>query len=331
MKKALLAVMAVFMAAAIVTQAKAEEKKTITIVAEEAGGGWYAYSATISKILEANTPYKVEIIPRGGGIANPSFLEKGKADFGFTTSNAVAWARDGLEVVYRGNKHENIRGMIGAMQNAYQVLLVRDAYLKKTGNDTIEKMLKSDNPPIILTEPTGSQDPIIVDFMLKSMGSSLEQERKRGTVVQISSSQMSEYIKDGKADVFIANGPQGHSTTTEVALSNVMHPVLMSDNMLKALNNAGMPTAILPANIYKGQTEEYRTAVSATIFITHADVDEEVVYNVTKALVENVEQLQKEHAPLRMWNPELGAQPEQTIIDLHPGALRYYKERGWLK
>jgi TRAP transporter TAXI family solute receptor len=190
-------------------------------------------------------------------------------------------------------------------------------------------MLNSDNPPIMLTEPTGSQDPIIADFMLKGIGRSLESARQDGTIVQISSSQMGDYINDNKAQVFIANGPSGHSTTTEVAMSVDMVPVVPTKNIVDALAAAGMPAATLPAGVYKGQTEEYPTNVSATVFLTHKDVEEEVVYNVVKALCENVEILHREHPPLRSWDPRTGAQPDQLALDMHPGALKYYKEMGW--
>lgn len=303
--------------------------ETITIVAEEPGGSWYAYSATISKILERETPYKVEIIPRGGGIANPSFLERGRADFGFSTSNATAWARDGLEVVYKGNKHVNVRGAIGGLQNAYEVYLARKDYVASSGLKTLADMLAAPRPPIMLTEPTGSQDPIILDFVLKALGTDLATERKRGSVVQISSSQMADYVNDGKAQVFIANGPQGHSTTTEVCMTVDMVPIEPSDAIIKALNAVGMPSATLPAGIYRGQDKEYRTNVAATIFLSHKDVPDEVVYNVVKALCENVEELHREHPPLRTWDPRVGASAEQMPVEMHPGALKYYKEKGW--
>ena len=325
MKKATLLAL---MFALVAGLAQAAER-TIVICAEEPGGSWYAYSATFSKIIEENTPYKVEIIPRGGGIANPSVLDRGRADFGFSTSNASVWARDGLEVVYRGNKHENIRGAFGALQNAYEVILARKDYVERTGINTIEGMLKASNPPIMLTEPTGSQDPIIVDFMMKGLGTSLEAERKRGTIVQISSSQMGDYINDNKAQIFIANGPSGHSTTTEVAMSVDMVPIEPGETIIKALNAAGMPTATLPAGVYRGQDRDYRTNVSTNVFLTHKDVEEEVVYNVIKALCENIETLHREHPPLRTWTPKLGAQADQNTVEIHPGAMRYYKEMGW--
>lgn len=309
----------------------AEAKKTITIAAEEPGGSWYAYSATIIKIVEANTPYKVEIIPRGGGIANASAVNLGKADFGFTTSNASAWARDGLQEVYKGKKHENIRVVLNGLQYAYELALARTSYIKKNGNDSLDKMLGAKELPRIVMEPTGSQDPIIASFILKPYKMSLDGLRKSNRLMQIGSSQIPDNIRDDKSDLFFVNAPLGQSTTTEVTLTNDITFVPMPDKVLDTLRAAGMPTVEMPAGVYKGQDKPYRTAASATILIANKSLPDDVVYAVTKALTDNISVLQTAHAPIKAWNPEVSVKPENLPIALHAGAAKFYKEKGWVK
>ena len=70
---------------------------------------------------------------------------------------------------------------------------------------------------------------------------------------------------------------------------------------------------------------------SPTILIVRADLDEEVVYTVTKALLENKAALDKGHAGLKPFDPETAWKQEKLSVPLHPGAARYYKERGWMK
>jgi TRAP-type uncharacterized transport system substrate-binding protein len=57
----------------------------------------------------------------------------------------------------------------------------------------------------------------------------------------------------------------------------------------------------------------------------------EVAYAVTKALCENRDALAKGHAGLKYFNPQVGWKPENLGIPLHPGAEKYYKEKGWMK
>ncbi len=138
-------------------------------------------------------------------------------------------------------------------------------------------------------------------------------------------------IRDGMADVYFENAPAKQAAVTEVSMTNDMSFIPFSDKTLETLAGYGMPAMVMPADTFKGQDKDYKTAVSATIFFTHKDVPEDVVYQVTKALVENKEAIQKEHAPLQVWNPEQGAQIEQSVLELHPGAAKYYRERGWIK
>ncbi len=94
------------MATLLACASGAQAETIIKISAEDPGGCWYSYSAIFARIIEQATKGEIrsEIVPRGGGIANPSIVNLHKSDFGFTTSNAAACARDGLEDVYKGKK-----------------------------------------------------------------------------------------------------------------------------------------------------------------------------------------------------------------------------------
>lgn len=309
----------------------AEAKKTITIGAMEPGGSWYTYSATMMKIIEANTPYKVEIIPRGGAISNPSVVDMGKADFGFTTGNAAVWAKDGLDEVYKGKKHNNIRVVINDMQFAYQHLLARGPYVKETGNDTFDKMMAAKELPRIVMKPAGSQDPVISSLMLKSYKMTMDDLRKANRLTQIGSSQIPDNLRDEKSDLFIVNAPIGQASIAEAMMTLDLTFVPVSEKVLASLRDLGMPTMDIPANSYKGQTKPFRTAASTTVLLAGKQVPDEVVYAVTKALNDHISVLQEAHPPIKEWNPQNSVKPENLMLPLHEGAAKYYKEKGWTK
>jgi hypothetical protein len=87
--------------------------------------------------------------------------------------------------------------------------------------------------------------------------------------------------------------------------------------------------AKIPANTYKGQPEEVKTIAVMAVLIAHPKVKEDVVYNITKVLIENQAQLAAAHAK----GKELSLQGavEGVSIPFHPGAAKYYKEKGVLK
>ncbi|MDH3665221.1 MAG: TAXI family TRAP transporter solute-binding subunit [Alphaproteobacteria bacterium] len=83
---------------------------------------------------------------------------------------------------------------------------------------------------------------------------------------------------------------------------------------------------VIPAATYSGQDQDIQTVAKSNLLVARADVDEEVVYQVTKAMFENLSLLRGIHDAV-----------EETALDhaligvpmlLHPGALRYYKEVG---
>ncbi|MDR3413974.1 MAG: TAXI family TRAP transporter solute-binding subunit [Formivibrio sp.] len=310
-----------------------QAETVVKIAAEDPGGSWYSYSATFSRIIEQATKgeIKAEIVPRGGGIANPSLVNLDKADFGFTTSNAAAWARDGLDAVYHGKKHDNLRGMIGGMQFAYTMVIANRDYVKKNNIKVLDDLFTNKVAPRFVVKPNGSQVPLIADVAFQTFGTDLVKLRASKQLTQVSPSQIAQLVRDSTVDVYFENAPAKQATVTEVTMTNDMAFVPFSDKTLKTLAGYGMPTMTMPANTFKGQTEDYKTAVSSTIMVTNKDVPDAVVYKVTKALVENMEAIQKEHAPLQVWNPEKGAQLDQSILPLHPGAAKYYRERGWIK
>ncbi len=314
------------------TAGQAFAGEVVKIAAEEPGGGWYSYSATFAKLIDANKDagLTAEIIPRGGGFANPTSVDRNIAQFGFTTSNAAAWAKSGLEAVYKGKKAENIRTVTGAMQAAYTIVMARKAYVDKTGYKTLEEMLNAPKLPKMGMEPTGSQVPMLADMIFHSMGTSLAELRDKGAIVQASSGQLSDMVTDGRIDLYFENVPSGQATVTETTLTNDMYYVPLPDKVLSALAQAGLPTGIMPKGTYRLQDADYKTALSATIFITNKDVDDDAVYNVLKTLVDNQGYIEEQHAALRYWDPKAGCQPENAVLPLHPGAEKLCKELGYL-
>lgn len=304
--------------------------KSVSVIAEEPGGGWYTYGSTFSKIISDNTngEYTVDLIPRGGGMTNPVAVNQGKADFGFATSNASAWAQDGLTDIYKGRKNKELRSMLNGLQEAYTIIAARKSWVEKTGNDTFEKIVNADDV-VIATSPTGSQVPILADFMFKSLGTDLNTLRDKGNLIQIGGGQMSQMLRDNSIDVFIENVPANHPSVTEMTLTSDVVFIPFPEKVLKDMAAVGLPTGVMKAGTYEGQTGDYINPVSASVFVTSSKVDDETVYAITKALIEGQDKIKANHAPLRVWAPEKNAL--QSTLPLHPGAEKYYREQGWLK
>lgn len=306
----------------------------LRLISQEPGGSWYSYGSAFGEIIEASEGERqisVEVLPRGGGMTNPVAVSQGAADLGFVSAAAAVWARDGIGEEFEGREASNARAILGGLQLAYTTIAARRDYVERSGLTTFDEMVASDNPPRIVLKPAGSQVPIMANYMFEALDSSLEDMRGRGAITQISTAQIAQMLRDATADVYIENAPVGQATMSEVTLTTPMVFVPASQQVLDHMTQLGAPAAEMPAGSYPGQDEAYLTSMSPTILIANADMDEEVAYQLTRALVEQQERIAETFPALAEWDPEAGAQPDQAVIELHPGAARYYRERGWIE
>ncbi len=85
----------------------------------------------------------------------------------------------------------------------------------------------------------------------------------------------------------------------------------------------------MPANSYKGQTAPVDTLAVMAVWSTHAAVPDDVAYEVTKALFENVKIMGQVHVQGK--NISLDTAMAVGTAPIHPGAMKYYKEKGIAK
>lgn len=306
---------------------------TAKIGAQAPGGSFYTYAATFAKLVD-DTPsahLKLQIVPRGGAFGNPTAVNRGIEAFGFTTTNAAAWARAGLPSVYKGHKEKNLRIVTSGMQSAYTIVLARKSYVESHHIKTVADLLHGSSLPRIGMKPTGSQVPIIADMLFKSEGTSLDALRKKGAITQASSGQITSMVSDGRLDVYIENAPAGQATLTEMTMTNDMVFVPFTKKEISALGKEGLPLGVLPANSFRGQTKPYDSPVSATVLVTNKSVPSSTVYAFLKTLVANRAEIAKEHPPLKAWDPAKGCHLDASLPPLHPGAIKLCKELGYLK
>ncbi|SFC25904.1 TAXI family TRAP transporter solute-binding subunit [Tropicimonas isoalkanivorans] len=310
-----------------------QAQETVKLISMPPGGSWYSYGSTFGEIISRSAgelDLNVEVMPRGGGMANPVAVNQGVADLGFVTSNAAVWARDGIGEEFKGRESKDITTVVGGLQTSYTTVVARKAYVDETGNDTLEKVLSAEELPRIAMKPTGSQVPIVANYMFEALGTSLEELRGKGAIVQVETAQIAQMLRDGTADVYVENAPIGQATMTETTLTSDMVFLPVGETVLSHMETLGMPTGTMPAGSYKGLETDYVNPTSPTLLIANRNVDEDAIYQVTKSLVESRDEIAETYAPLSGWDPQAGAQPNQAVLELHPGAARYYREQGWI-
>lgn len=296
------------------------------------GGAWYIYGATMAGILQSEVEeiQRVDVLPYAGGLGNVEILDKGEAELALTFSLNNRWAADGA-VAYE-KKHENLRAIVGGLDQYYIGILMTDRFIDKYDIQSIADIKEKEIPVRLLTLNNGSQGEFGARQVLDAHGLDYDTINSYGgSVNHTSFDVIKSSIQDNKADMFIQVMTKGHPAFTEIAIQTPVTFMSIEDDYMSKLTNSGYVEAVLPANVFEGQDQEVKTIGLTTTIATTTELSEDLAYKITKALLENTDKLIAGHNALSDFNPEEGAEPGNIGgIPLHPGAEKYYKEMGWI-
>lgn len=318
--------------AAALTLSAAAAAQEIKFGAMPLNTWWYVAGASVAALVQPQLPpgAKIEVLARGGGIANPVVVNDNKAQIGMSNVATSKWAWDGEPELYKGKKHQDIRALVGGINSIYIVAMLREDYIQRTGNDTVEKALADKNIRIIM-KPAGSSVPPAARMIAESLGTSLEKIRSGGAqIIQVDAAQTTSMLREGRADLYFETAAKGHPAVTEVTITTPMRFVDLPEKALKVMTDRGLRATAMP-EWFKGQKGPTKSVDLGTHIIAHKDVPENIAYIVTKTIVENKDKLVERHQAWGDFKPEEAWKPENNAIPLHPGAVKYYRERGWLK
>jgi len=148
---------------------------------------------------------------------------------------------------------------------------------------------------------------------------------------ELKSSEQSQALCDNKVDaiVFTVGHPNGSikeaTTSCESVLVDVSGPAV---DMLVSENDYYAP-ATIPGGMYTGNDADVLTFGVGATFVSSTKADPEVVYQVVRAVFENFDRFKKLHPAFENLDPAKMIK-NNLSAPLHDGAVRYYKEKGWM-
>ena len=301
------------------------EAQTIEWVAGQLGGGWYTMSTGMAKLVEENNPgMTVKVVP-GGGTANPSKIQQGQSQLGMGLDIFAKMARDG-EGIYKERGAHNKIMMIGQSfsDNYLHFFKGTDA---KLGFAEVFKEGKGVN---IGVTKAGSSDEMTFRFVMDHYGTSYDNLRSRGfKIVQGDYNELASAWKDKQVDyMFIVLGVPG-AAVIDMTQSRKGELMAWPEDLRQTFKQKyGYSLNQFPAGTYPNlQTGPSPTIVMATTLMVSSDVPEDTVYKVTKTLCEHQGKLPTIHASMDVFDCKTAV--ENRPVPVHPGALKYYKEKGF--
>ncbi len=313
MKKAL-----VFLVVVGLTAGAAVAKTVrISIATGGTGGVYYPLGGGMAKIWSEYVPgVEASAEVTGASVENVRLVVSGKAQVALGTSGVVVTAYKG-EGKFKKFGPQPILA-IGAMYpNAWQFVTVAETGIKKIP-DIKGKRVSTGAP--------GSGTAVMTRAVLKTLGFEPGRDFKE---FRLSFAEQVSALKDGTIDVGAWSVGLGPGSLIDLSTTRKMVLICMSKAEQEKVATAHpyYKPFTIPAGTYKGVNYDCPTVGTPNVLFVRADMDEELVYQLTKALFEHKGELEKIHPAAKTIGPEYVLQA--TLIPLHPGAIRYYQEAGY--
>lgn len=288
----------------------------ITICSAASGGAWYTIGGAIADLYQNNIADCTSICGPGGGISNIFSVSSNEAQLGFGFPDDVLDAEAGVGD-FEGNAIDNIR----AVTSIYPAYL----HMAVSSNSKITSIADLKGKTIC-TQQKGNAAEKMTRKVLEAYGLSYDD---MAAVNFVGFTDAVDLIKDGHADALFYMSTYPYSSLQDLAESVGVKLLSLDDDHLKTVldNCPAYLEETIPGGTYKGTDEDVTTIGVTTILFTNTEMPEDVVYQMTKLLYDNYDNLVTVNKSMSSMTPEYGC---QTGITLHPGAEKYYKEIGAL-
>ncbi len=295
----------------------AQAEQFINILTGGTSGVYYPVGVALSEIYGKGIPdARVQVQATKASVENLNLLQKGGGEFAIALGDSVKYAWEGNAEVGFAAPLTKLRGIAAAYPNYIQVAANADS-----GIATIADF----KGKAVSVGAAKSGTELNARAILGALGLSYDDLAK---TEYLPFAESVELMKNRQLDATLQSAGLGVASLKDLAVSV---PTTIVSIPAEVADQLGAPylAATIPAGTYEGQTADVATLAVGNFFLTHEDVPEETVYQMTKLMFENLPTLVAAHKAASAISLEgaLNGMP----VPLHPGAERYYREVGLIK
>jgi hypothetical protein len=292
-------------------------KTRLSIATGGTGGVFYQYGGGIAKVIGEHIP-NVEATAEvtAASVDNLKFIRDRNADIAFTTADTLADGINGTGA-FKDSKLP-LRTLAVLYKNYTHVVTLATGPIK-TMTDLKGHVVSTGSP--------GSGAEVTAFRVLHAYGIDPEKDIQRQ---RLGATESADALKDGKIDAFFWSGGLPTAAIVDLGLtSGITIRLLSNDAVLESLQNTFGESlyvrGIVPKSVYPDLDADVGVVSIPTSLVVHADMDENLVYEITKTLFEHRDELIAIHPEAK--NLSLETAVKKAPAPFHPGAIRYYKEQ----
>lgn len=282
------------------------------------GGTWYPLGGGVASMINTYVKgYYAAAHPSGASLENIRAIAKKQDTLSLSMPDTAFQAFNGMEA-FNSKPVKELRGLM----STYPI----DIQFFTPANGKIKTIKELKGKKVAVGAP-GSGTEAMARYVLKAYGLTYDDIDEQF----LSATETTEAIKDGNIDAGIVTLGTPAPTLMDLATQRDILFLDIETDVAEKINKefpAYFPTTI-PAGTYKGQDKPHHTLSWMGIFVVHQEMSDTLVYDILKAVFDHKDELDKIHAQFKNINLENAV--KGMPIPFHPGAQKFFKEKGMIK
>lgn len=287
----------------------------LSIATGGTGGVYYPMGGGIAEIINKHVEgYAATAEVTGASVENMGLIATGDADLAIALADTVQQGYTGTGR-FEGQQLPMIRAVGSLYANMIQIVTTADSGI--TSIDDLKGKRVSVGAP-------GSGTEVNAMTLLAANGISFDDF----TAERLNFNETADALANGDIDAGFWSVGAPTSSILNLATTNDIRIIGLTDAQIAAADAADptfAPTT-LAGGVYEGVAEDVATLGVPNVLVVSSEMDEETVYQITKAIYENITELQAVHPAAN--ETTIAFTLSATPVPLHPGAIRYYEEAG---
>ncbi len=289
----------------------------ISIATGGTAGTYYPLGGALAKIFNDNIDgVNANVQSTGASVENVGLISKGEAEIAFIQNDITYYATTGTEAFEGKEKVTNLRGMAMIYPELVQIIATEESGIK-----TVEDLK---GKKVAIGAP-GSGVEANARQVMAVHGMTYDD---LGKADYLSFNEAADQLKNKQIDAAFLTAGIPTSAVTEVGQTSKIAVVPIASDKISKLSEAYpfYTEVVIPADTYSGQSQDITTAAVMAMLVVSDKLEDDLVYNLTKEMFEKRQVIIDTHS--RGNDLKLETALKGMPIELHPGAKRYYDEKG---
>jgi TRAP transporter TAXI family solute receptor len=312
LRRALLAAALVVITSLVGPLVALAQPQNLTLGTASVGGTYHVYGGVVAALLTDKAGLQVTTQQTQGPNQNVIMIDDGKIGLGMTTMGVALQALQGSAPWTKGKKFDSIRALFPMYDTPMQCVS-----LKKSGIENFRQL----DGKTVGTGPkagtSGTYFPLIFDALGMKVTARNGQSAEAGN-----------QLNDGLIDAFCFGAGAPVPIFTQLDAEQQVNFFAWTPEEIAVIRRK-MPEfteSTIPKGLYKQQTADQSSVGLYNFAIANKEMPDALAYTITRTILENNPTMLRAHAAAR--DTVAANASRNTVLTFHPGAVRYYKEKG---